>query len=106
VVVSPIAGEKRPPPTTVKLKNPRATFEQKGLPVAAAIDADSVTSGWAIDPQFGKDHAAAFEFESPVGFDGGTAIGVTMTFSLHVGPRMGPPRLSFAAHPHPARTCR
>src|SRR5262249_49776754 len=41
---------------TVKLKNARATFEQKGLPVAAAIDADSVTSGWAIDPQFGKDH--------------------------------------------------
>jgi hypothetical protein len=97
VVVSPVAGEKRPPPTQVKLKNARATFEQKGLPVAAAIDADPVTSGWAIDPQFGKDHAAAFEFESPVGFDGGTAIGVTMTFSLNVGHGMGRPRISFAS---------
>src|SRR5262249_19601187 len=84
---------------TVKLKNPRATFEQKGLPVAAAIDADAVTSGWAIDPQFGKDHAAAFEFESPIGFDGGTAIGVTMTFSLNVGHGMGRPRISFASDP-------
>ena len=54
----------------VKLVQPRATFEQTGLPVAAAIDADP-HSAWAVDPQFGKDHAAVFEFDAPVGFDGG-----------------------------------
>ena len=45
----------------VKLAKPRATFEQKGLTAAGAIDSDPVTSGWAVDPQFGKDHAAVFE---------------------------------------------
>ena len=34
---------------------------RRGSAVAAAIDGDAVTSGWAIDPQFGKDHAAAFD---------------------------------------------
>ncbi len=42
-----------------------ATFEQKGLPVAAAIDADA-KSAWAIDPQFGANHAAVFELASPL----------------------------------------
>src|SRR5262249_12960183 len=38
-------------PVPVRLRNPRATFEQKGLPIAAALDDDD-KSGWAIDPQF------------------------------------------------------
>jgi mono/diheme cytochrome c family protein len=78
----------------VKLKNPRATFEQKGLGVAGAIDADPVTSGWAIDPQFGRDHAAAFEFEQPVGFEGGTTLGITLKFQNNVGHGIGRPRLA------------
>src|SRR5207302_555313 len=41
--------------TPVKLVNARADFEQKGQPVAAAIDGDA-KSGWAVDPQFGQDH--------------------------------------------------
>src|SRR5262249_51224237 len=81
---------------TVKLIKPRATFEQKGLPVAAAIDADPVTSGWAIDPQFGKDHAAAFQFEKPVGFPGGTVLNILMQFQNNAGHGMGRPRLSLA----------
>src|SRR5262249_4022789 len=48
-----------------KLIRPRATFEQKGLPIAAAIDSDK-KSGWAIDPQVGKNHAAIFEFDQPL----------------------------------------
>jgi mono/diheme cytochrome c family protein len=80
----------------VKLIKPRATFEQKGLPVAAAIDADPVTSGWAIDPQVGRDHAAAFQFEKPVSFPGGTVINVLMQFQNNAGHGMGRPRLSLA----------
>jgi hypothetical protein len=91
VTATPKAGGKA---IDVKLKNPRATFEQKGLGVAGAIDADPVTSGWAIDPQFGKTHAAAFEFESPLGFDGGTALSFTLTFRNNVGHGIGKPRLS------------
>ena len=78
----------------VKLKNPRATFEQKGLGVAGAIDADPVTTGWAIDPQFGKTHAAVFDFDSPVGFEGGTRFGITLKFSNNVGHGIGKPRFS------------
>ncbi|HUG92287.1 MAG TPA: DUF1553 domain-containing protein, partial [Planctomycetaceae bacterium] len=50
------------PPRPVPLVNPRATFEQNdgNLAVAAAIDGNPQT-GWAVDPQFGKDHAAVFE---------------------------------------------
>src|SRR5262249_42763254 len=47
------AGPKGGLPNVVKLKVPRSTFDQKGLGVAAAIDADPNTTGWAIDPQFG-----------------------------------------------------
>jgi mono/diheme cytochrome c family protein len=81
----------------VKLKNPRADFEQKGLGIAAAIDADPVTSGWAIDPQFGKNHASAFDFESPVDFQGGTTLTVTLKFQNNVGHGIGRPRISLSS---------
>lgn len=80
----------------VELKNPRATFEQKSLGIAGALDQDK-TTGWAIDPQFGKDHAAAFDFERPVGFTGGTKITVTLRFQNNVGHGMGRPRLSLTS---------
>lgn len=76
----------------VKLSGARATFEQKGLPVAAAID-DNPQSGWAVDPEFGKDHAAAFTAE-PFGFENGTAVTITMKFNNNVNHAIGRPRLS------------
>jgi hypothetical protein len=60
-----------------KLINPKATFEQKGLSVAFSVDADP-KSAWAVDPQFGKDHASVFE----LGFDVLTDSGATLTFTL------------------------
>jgi cytochrome c553 len=87
-------------PEAVKLTNPRATFEQKGLPVAAAIDADK-TSAWAVDPQFGKDHAAAFNFEKPVGFPGGTVVTVALAFNNNTGHGMGRPRVSLSTAEKP-----
>ena len=81
------------PAVAVGLVRPRATFEQKGLPVAAAIDAD-VHSAWAVDPRFGRDQAAVFEFDQPVGLDGGTTLTVTLTFACNTGHTIGRPRLS------------
>ncbi len=49
----------------VKLANPRATFEQAKLPVEAAID-ENESSAWAVDPQFGRDHAAVFDLAEPL----------------------------------------
>jgi hypothetical protein len=96
--------KKGPPGMDVKLKNPRATFEQKGLGVAGAIDADSVTSAWAIDPQFGKDHAAAFEFDQSVGYPGGTVITVTLGFNNNTGHGIGRPRISVSTAEKPDLT--
>ncbi len=90
VTAAPKAGGKA---VDVNLKNPRATFEQKGLGIAGAIDLDK-TTGWSIDPEFGKDHAATFDFESPVEFKGGTKLTVTLKFQNNVGHGMGRPRLS------------
>ena len=85
----------------VKLVNPKATFEQPNLPITAAIDADK-KSGWAVDPQFGKDHAAVFEFAQPVGFDGGTVLTFALKFDGNNGHNIGRPRLSISTAPLPA----
>jgi hypothetical protein len=80
--------------TVVKLKNPRSTFDQKGLGVAGAIDDDPINSGWAIDPQIGFPHAASFEFDKPVGDGRPTAVTVNLAFNNNVGHGIGRPRLS------------
>jgi hypothetical protein len=77
------------------LRNARATFDQSGLPVKAAID-DDPKSAWAVDPQFGKDHAAAFETASPVGFSGGTVLTFTLRFNCNTGHNIGRPRLAIS----------
>jgi cytochrome c553 len=76
------------------LRNARATFQQKGLPVAAAIDKDD-KSAWAIDPQLGKDHAAAFETENPIaGSDGGVELRFLLKFNNNDRHNIGRLRLS------------
>jgi hypothetical protein len=99
VSAAPLSG--KGPAVAVKLVNPRATFEQVGLPVRAAIDEDK-TSAWAIDPQFGKDHAAVFEFAQPVGFEGGTELTFTLEFRNNTGHGIARPRLSVSTTPTPA----
>ncbi len=84
----------------VVLRKARATFEQKGLPVAAAIDR-KLNSAWAVDPQFGKDHAAVFETEQPVGFPGGTVLTFTLHFRNNTQHAIGRPRLSVTTAPGP-----
>ena len=96
-----VAPKKGGTPTEIKLVNPRSTFDQKGLGIAAAIDADPVTSGWAIDPQFGKDHAASFDFEKPIENAEGSILTVTMKFQNNVGHGIGRPRLSLASGKEP-----
>ena len=90
------AGRDRPaPPTAVRLVNPRATFEQPGLPIKATIDADP-RSGWAVNPQFGRDQAAVYETESPVGFAGGTRLTFTLVFNGNYRHNIGRLRLALS----------
>ncbi len=93
IMAAPLDASVKSPAIAVKLKNPRATFEQKGLPIRAAIDADP-KSAWAIDPQFGKNHAATFDFETPIGFTGGTVLTFTLKFNNNDGHAIARPRLS------------
>ncbi len=98
VTAAPLEG--KGPAVPVKLVGARATFEQKGLPVRAAIDGDRVSS-WAVDPQFGKDHAAVFDTDGEVGFAGGTVLTFTLEFNNNVGHGIGRPRLSLSTAPRP-----
>src|SRR5262249_37608445 len=52
--------------------------------------------------QFGKDHAAAFEAETPVGFEGGTVLTFTLQFKNNDGHQIGRPRLSLSTAKQPA----
>jgi hypothetical protein len=82
-------------PQSVQLTDPRATFEQAGLPIAAAIDGDP-KSGWAVDPQFGKNHAAVLNLAQAVGFEGGTRLICTLKFENNAGHNIGRPRLAIS----------
>jgi cytochrome c553 len=99
LAAAPLATPDRPTP--VKLVNAKATFEQKGLPVAAAIDADP-KSAWALDPQFGKDHAAVFEMEKDAGFDKGTVLTFVLEFKNNHKHCIGRFRLALSTSPRPA----
>ncbi len=96
------AGDAKAKAVPAKLATAKATFEQNNssLSIASSIDGDNV-SGWAVDPQFGKDHAAVFEFESPIGFDGGTELTFDFEYNNNTQHSIGRPRLSISTAPRP-----
>ena len=88
-------------PLEVKLLNPKSTFDQgTNLAVVLVTDGDK-KSGWAIDPQFGKDHAATFEFQNPVGFEGGSELTLRLDFQGNNHHAIGRPRISITTEPTP-----
>ena len=101
--IGPFGSPPESAATPVKLIGARATFEQKGLPIKAAIDSDP-KSAWAIDPQFGKDHAAVFELAEPVGYMPGTWLTFTLKFENNDGHNLGRFRLSVSGEKMPELT--
>ncbi len=93
VSAAPRNGSASPQPLT--FSHVRATFEQNGLPAAAAID-DHEKTAWAIDPKFGQDHAIAVSLDQPVGFAGGTRLVFTLVFKNNAKHAIGRPRLSLS----------
>lgn len=93
-VLSDINGDNESRP--VVLTGPRASFEQKGLPVAHIVDGDA-KSAWAVDPQFGKDNAAAVESAEPVTDAIGKGIRFTLRFNNNTGHNLGRFRLAVTA---------
>jgi hypothetical protein len=57
-----------------------ADFEQTGWEISKAIDLDpGSASGWAISPQMGEDHVAAFSFLEPVSTTEGSSLRLELT---------------------------
>ena len=102
VFAQPADGSK--PRVPVKLARPRATFEQNngGLSVASSIDGDPRATGWAVDPQFGKNHAAVFEFDEPLSMPGGVVLTLEMDFFTNTRHVIGRPRVAVTTTPAPA----
>ncbi|MEQ2006643.1 MAG: PSD1 and planctomycete cytochrome C domain-containing protein [Limisphaerales bacterium] len=94
VTARPLDAKSKEKPVTLKLKAVAASFEQVRFPLAAVTD-NRANSGWAIAPQFGKDHAAVFSIEGePVGFEGGTELEFQIKFTGFFG--IGRMRLGFS----------
>jgi len=85
----------------VKLSAAKATFEQKGLPVAAAIDGDK-KSAWAVDPQFGTNHSAIFELTAPLTNAADAKLTFTLRFENNARHAIGRPRLSITTNSSPS----
>jgi mono/diheme cytochrome c family protein len=101
VTATPLSGDA--PAKTVSLLDPRATFQQNegNLSIAASIDSNK-KSGWAVDPQFGKDHAAVFSTTEEIGFPGGTRLTFTLEFNVNNKHNIGRPRLAISTSSKPA----
>ncbi|WP_425617127.1 DUF1553 domain-containing protein [Anatilimnocola sp. NA78] len=85
----------------LSLKNPQATFEQKpSLLVSYTID-DDKKSAWAVDPQFGKDHAAVYELAEPLTLDKPGSLSLTLEFNNNKQHSIGRPRVSVTSKPAP-----
>ena len=97
VTVQPAAGGEAKP---LRLQNPQATFEQPDLFIRFAID-DDKKSGWAVEPQFGKDHIAVFELAEPLNADGEVKLTFTLDHQNNKQHNLGRPRLSITTAPLP-----
>jgi hypothetical protein len=104
IEVSAAPAEALAPVMRGKIVSASTTHEQnKGdLSVAASFDGKPHT-GWAVDKGgIGKDQAAIFNLEKPIGFPGGTLLTVTLHFD-HPNARhvMGRPRICISTRPTP-----
>ncbi|MDB5293029.1 MAG: hypothetical protein JWL69_4270 [Phycisphaerales bacterium] len=88
------------PPAPVKITSAIATHEQNNgdLSVASSFDGKAET-GWAVDlGGIGKDQAAIFRFDKPIGSTGGTILNVTLRFEHPSAQHLiGRPRLSITS---------
>ncbi|MEQ8788538.1 MAG: PSD1 and planctomycete cytochrome C domain-containing protein [Pirellulaceae bacterium] len=95
-----------PAPIKLTLVRPRASFQQNAgkLAVAAAL-VDDPQSGWAVDPQFGKRHAAVFALDAQsqksvanLPSDDPKRLVVSLKFSTNKQHALGRFRLSLTLH--------
>jgi WD40 repeat protein len=79
----------------IALRNAVADFNQVGWEIQKALDGNPST-GWAIDPEYNKDHTAVFELAEPVGDGQPALLTVRLTQGIQFGNFLvGRFRLSF-----------
>jgi hypothetical protein len=101
VRAGPQANPKESKP--VALQRASADFNQAGWEIDKAIDGNRATA-WGIYPQVGMPHQAVFEFKEPIGFEGRTALTITLE-QLHGGRHLiGRVRLAVTTAAQPGMT--
>ncbi|MBI5769397.1 MAG: PSD1 domain-containing protein [Verrucomicrobia bacterium] len=80
-------------PAPVRLVRATQSFAQNGFPAANLLDAKN-PKGWAISPQFGRDHWAVFELAEPLDARAGTTLVFTLAQNFGSGRTIGRFRLS------------
>ncbi len=78
-----------------------ADFSQEGYAVAGAVDGNPGT-GWAVAPEFGKNHSAVFEFKEPLNLDAPSLLVVTLDHQYDETHTIGKFRFAVSASPSPA----
>ncbi len=88
------------PAAKMKLSAGKFSHQQNAttLSAASSVDGDPKTSGWAVDPQFGKDHAVVFELAEPA--PAGDLV-FEFEFGVNTQHAIGRPRLSVSTHASP-----
>jgi hypothetical protein len=85
----------------VELHNAAANFSQANWDVRGAVDGNEGT-GWAVSPEFNKNHTAIFETKEPAGGDGGAVLTFTFSQQYQDGTHtLGRFRLSITNSPQP-----
>ena len=86
----------------VKISKAIADYEQNktNLSIAGTLDEDS-SSGWAVDGQLGKDHAAVFTFAQPLDIPDGAKLTIKLSFSVNTQHNIGRPRFSLMSDAEP-----
>jgi mono/diheme cytochrome c family protein len=87
----------------LKLINPKADFEQNqsSLSIAGSLD-ENPTTGWAVDPQFGKDHAAVFTFAEPIEPAEAGSLTIKLDFRVNNKHNIGRLRFSMTSDAEPS----
>ena len=97
VTAKPLLAAADRKPLTPKLRPVAASAAAPAGALAHAVD-DQPQTAWSIDAGAGQDHAAVFEFEQAIGFEGGTEIIVELFFEAG---RRGLARFRLAAATSP-----
>ena len=91
ITATPASG----PPAPVKLVRARASFSQPKFAVENLLRPEiNPREGWAISPQFARDHWAIFETDTPLGSVAGTTFTFRLTQQFGAARMIGRLRLS------------